>query len=143
MDNEAQTVQGSRPVLVWDLPTRLFHWLLVTFVVSSFATGKIGGNWMLYHEWCGEVILALLIFRVVWGFIGSAPSRFRTFLAGPTTVVTAAVLLAVTGSNSGVPTVAVAVILPSAVGITAIVAVADAPSARLGKSQKMTLPKAL
>jgi cytochrome b len=86
MKNEADRVQGDTPVRVWDLPTRLFHWLLVALVVSSFATGKIGGNWMLYHERCGEVILALLMFRIVWGFIGSSPSRFRTFLARPATV---------------------------------------------------------
>ena len=86
MKNETDRVQGDTPLRVWDLPTRLFHWLLVALVVSSFATGKIGGNWMLYHERCGEAILALLMFRIVWGFIGSSPSRFRTFLAGPTTV---------------------------------------------------------
>ena len=93
MDNEAQTVQGSRPVLVWDFPTRLFHWLLVALVIASFASGKIGGNAMWYHERCGEAILALLIFRLVWGFIGSTPSRFRTFLAGPSTVVRYALTL--------------------------------------------------
>ena len=93
MDNEAQTVQGSRPILVWDLPTRLFHWLLVALVTASFASGKIGGNAMWYHERCGEAILALLIFRLVWGFIGSTPSRFRTFLAGPSTVVRYALTL--------------------------------------------------
>ena len=87
MDKEKRTVHGFRPVLVWDLPTRLFHWLLVALVAVSFATGKIGGNAMLYHEWCGEAILALLMFRVVWGFIGSSPSRFRTFLAGPAAVL--------------------------------------------------------
>jgi cytochrome b len=86
MDELKHNTSGLRPVLVWDLPTRVFHWLLVSLVVSSFITGKTGGNWMLYHERCGEAILALLIFRVVWGFIGSAPSRFRTFLAGPATV---------------------------------------------------------
>jgi cytochrome b len=77
---------GRTETLVWDLPTRLFHWLLVALVVLSFTTGKIGGNAMPYHERCGEAILALLMFRVVWGFIGSSPSRFRTFLAGPATV---------------------------------------------------------
>jgi cytochrome b len=86
MDDTDQSPQGVGPVLVWDLPTRLFHWLLVVLVASSFATGKAGGNWMLYHEQCGEAILALLIFRVLWGFIGSTPSRFRTYLAGPATV---------------------------------------------------------
>ena len=86
MKNETNRVQGDTLLRVWDLPTRLFHWLLVALVVSSFTTGKIGGNAMLYHARCGEAILALLMFRVVWGFIGSSPSRFRTFLARPATV---------------------------------------------------------
>jgi cytochrome b len=86
MAEKEQTLQGLGAVRVWDLPTRIFHWLLVALVAASFATGKAGGNAMIYHEWCGEAILALLIFRIVWGFIGSAPSRFGTFLAGPSTV---------------------------------------------------------
>jgi cytochrome b len=86
MAEKEQTLQGLGAVRVWDLPTRIFHWLLVTLVAASFAAGKAGGNAMIYHEWCGEAILALLIFRIVWGFIGSAPSRFGTFLAGPSTV---------------------------------------------------------
>jgi cytochrome b len=86
MKNEKNRVQDDTLVRVWDLPTRLFHWLLVASVAASFATGKLGGNWMPYHERCGGVILALLIFRLVWGFVGSAASRFHTFLAGPSTV---------------------------------------------------------
>jgi cytochrome b len=87
MDPKKRTRGSRRPILVWDLPTRLFHWLLVALVAVSFASGKVGGNWMIYHERCGETILVLLIFRLAWGFIGSTPSRFRTFLAGPGTVV--------------------------------------------------------
>jgi cytochrome b len=86
MGKKKRTWRGSRPVQIWDLPTRLFHWLLVALVAASFASGKVGGNAMFYHEWCGEAILGLLIFRLVWGFIGSTPSRFRTFLVGPSTV---------------------------------------------------------
>ncbi len=86
MGKKKRPWRGSRPVLIWDLPTRLFHWLLAALVVASFASGKLGGNAMAYHERCGEAILALLLFRVAWGFIGSAPSRFSTFLAGPSTV---------------------------------------------------------
>ena len=73
-------------VLVWDLPTRLFHWLLVILVGTSFVTAKMGGNAMHYHEWSGFVILALLLFRVVWGFVGSRESRFGAFIRGPATV---------------------------------------------------------
>ena len=86
MGKKKRTRRSSRPLLIWDLPTRLFHWLLVALVTVSFASGKVGGNAMLTHEWCGAAILALLIFRLIWGFVGSAPSRFRTFLALPSTV---------------------------------------------------------
>jgi len=87
MGKKKRTWRGSRPVVIWDLPTRLFHWFLAALVAAAFASGKVGGNAMLYHEWCGEAILALLFFRVAWGFIGSGPSRFDTFLAGPSTVL--------------------------------------------------------
>ncbi len=86
MAKKKRTRRGPRAVMIWDLPTRLFHWLLAALVVASFASGKIAGNAMVYHEWCGGAILALLLFRAVWGFIGSTPSRFRTFLSGPSTV---------------------------------------------------------
>lgn len=87
MGKKKRTWRGSRPVLIWDLPTRLFHWLLAALVAAAFAAGKAGGNAMLYHEWCGEAVLALLLFRVAWGFIGSGPSRFTAFLTGPSTVL--------------------------------------------------------
>jgi cytochrome b len=79
---------GSQPaaIMVWDLPTRLFHWLLVALLAASFVTAKTGGNAMQYHEWCGIMILALLVFRVIWGFVGSRPSRFKDFVKGPTAV---------------------------------------------------------
>ncbi len=78
---------GQTKTPVWDLPTRLFHWLLVLLVAISFVTVEIGGNAMQYHERSGFAILALLLFRVVWGGIGSAPSRFKTFLKGPAAVL--------------------------------------------------------
>ena len=86
-EQTAATSIGLSRVLVWDLPTRVFHWLLVTLVIVSFVTGNIGGNAMQYHEWSGCAILALLVFRGVWGFIGSEPSRFKSFLKGPAVVL--------------------------------------------------------
>jgi len=74
-------------IMVWDLPTRLFHWLLVIFVIISFVTGYLGENTMQYHEWSGYTILTLLLFRLVWGFAGSRESRFMTFIRGPSAVV--------------------------------------------------------
>lgn len=75
---------GERRVKVWDLPTRLFHWLLVVLLGVSWYTGKSGGiDEMTWHLWSGYAILALLIFRLVWGGIGSTTARFTHFVAGP------------------------------------------------------------
>jgi cytochrome b len=87
MMNETNRVQRYTPLRVWDLPTRLFHWLLVLLVTISFVTVEIGGNAMQYHERSGFTILALLLFRLTWGLLGSQPSRFKTFLKGPATVL--------------------------------------------------------
>ncbi len=73
-------------IQVWDIPTRLFHWLLVGLVILSFITGKIGISAMKYHEWSGFGILVLVGFRLVWGFMGGRHSRFGSFVKGPATV---------------------------------------------------------
>jgi cytochrome b len=70
-------------VRVWDLPTRLFHWLLVTCVVGLVVTGKVGGNATEWHARLGYTVLALLLFRLAWGFVGGRWSRFRSFLYTP------------------------------------------------------------
>ena len=66
---------------VWDMPTRLFHWAVVLLVLFSYVTVQI--NWMQIHYWSGYTMLTLLLFRLVWGFIGSETSRFRHFLRSP------------------------------------------------------------
>ena len=80
-------------VLVWDLPTRLFHWLLLICLILSFVTGIIGGNLMEYHMLSGYAISVLLIFRIAWGFCGSRTARFSSFVKGPATVFAYAVML--------------------------------------------------
>jgi cytochrome b len=70
-------------IRVWDLPTRIFHWALVALVVFSFTTGKIGGTWLEWHMKSGYTILALVLFRVAWGIVGSDTARFSHFLRGP------------------------------------------------------------
>lgn len=84
--NQKKGAPSPEPVVVWDLPTRLFHWLLVLLVIISFVTAKMGGNAMQYHEWSGFAILALLLFRLAWGIVGSHESRFTTFVKGPAAV---------------------------------------------------------
>jgi cytochrome b len=68
---------------VWDLPTRIFHWALVALAVFSFTTGKVGGAWMEWHLKSGYAVLALLLFRLLWGLAGSTTSRFAHFVRGP------------------------------------------------------------
>lgn len=66
---------------------RLFHWLLVALVVFSFITGKLGGYWLEWHMRSGAAILALLVFRIAWGFVGTDTARFAQFLRGPATAL--------------------------------------------------------
>lgn len=70
---------------VWDLPLRLFHWGLVIAVVTSVVTVNMGR--MDLHERSGLTILALVIFRVVWGFTGGHHARFGNFLRSPVAIV--------------------------------------------------------
>ena len=70
-------------VLVWDWPTRLFHWLLVCTVGLSLITGIVGGNWIEWHGRLGLLIIGLLSFRVVWGLVGTRYARFSSFIPTP------------------------------------------------------------
>jgi cytochrome b len=76
-----------RLVRVWDLPTRVFHWLLAASVVASVITAKVGGNAMVWHIRLGLLALALLSFRLAWGFVGGYWSRFAAFVPSPTEVM--------------------------------------------------------
>ncbi len=78
---------ATQTVRVWDLPTRMFHWLLALTVIASVVSGQIGGNAMVWHTRLGLVVLALLAFRAVWGFVGGYWSRFASFAYGPRSVL--------------------------------------------------------
>jgi cytochrome b len=75
------TGEPGRRVRVWDLPTRLFHWLVVALVAAAYATWR--RNWMDWHAWFGEALLALVLWRLLWGFFGSDTARFSRFLVSP------------------------------------------------------------
>jgi len=77
----------SAPVRVWDLPTRLFHWALAAFVACSVVTVKLGGFWMDWHMRSGYAILALVLFRILWGFAGSRYALFSSFVRRPAEVI--------------------------------------------------------
>ncbi|QWE16162.1 cytochrome b/b6 domain-containing protein [Polynucleobacter sp. AP-Nino-20-G2] len=70
-------------IRIWDLPIRLFHWLLVACIVASFITVEIGGNAMEWHAILGYCILVLVVFRICWGFVGSHHARFVHFIPSP------------------------------------------------------------
>lgn len=74
---------SSHTVRIWDLPTRLFHWLLALCIVALVVTAKLGGNAMNWHLSLGHAVLALLIFRLLWGLVGGYWSRFGNFFHSP------------------------------------------------------------
>ena len=75
----------ARSIRVWDLPTRLFHWALALIVVCLLATGF--GGVMEWHFRFGYTALSLLLFRMIWGFIGGRWSRFSAFIYAPRSLV--------------------------------------------------------
>ena len=73
----------QQSVRIWDLPTRVFHWTLAAAVMGMVVTAKVGGNAMEWHIRLGHVVLALLVFRIVWGLVGGHWSRFTGFALSP------------------------------------------------------------
>jgi len=70
-------------IRLWDLPTRLFHWLLALCVIAALVSGQIGGKLIELHGQIGLVIVGLVAFRLVWGFSGSTYARFAHFFPTP------------------------------------------------------------
>ena len=85
MTEELTTAPAGAPdavrVAVWDLPTRLVHWLFVLLVCVSWWTAETGR--LEWHRWSGYGLLALVLFRTYWGFAGSSTARFGRFVRGP------------------------------------------------------------
>ena len=70
---------------VWDLPTRLVHWVLVALIAFSWWSAE--NDRMEWHLWSGFGILTLLLFRILWGLFGSSTARFANFVRGPSAVL--------------------------------------------------------
>jgi len=70
----------NKIIRVWDLPIRVFHWLLVLCIIGSLVSVNLGENAIEWHAYFGYSVLTLLIFRIVWGFVGSTHARFASFL---------------------------------------------------------------
>ncbi|NND68326.1 MAG: hydrogenase [Halioglobus sp.] len=72
--------EGTAVVPLWDIPTRVFHWSLVVLVPAAWWTAE--NQYYDIHQWIGITVLSLVLFRVIWGFIGSWHSRFVDFIVG-------------------------------------------------------------
>ncbi len=83
--HSAQPAVDTESIRVWDLPTRLFHWLLTLAVIGLVVTAKVGGNAMAWHFRLGYLVLGLMVFRLLWGVVGGRWSRFASFIYRPTT----------------------------------------------------------
>jgi len=73
---------NRKRILVWDLPTRLFHWLLAATFAGAWLTAE-SERWIGVHVTLGYTFAGLIVFRVVWGFVGSRYARFSSFVTGP------------------------------------------------------------
>jgi cytochrome b len=77
---------GKSGALIWDLPLRLCHWLLVLAVLGCWVTYRVGIEAFNWHVWCGYAVLVLAAFRIVWGFVGPRHARFANFVRGPASI---------------------------------------------------------
>jgi cytochrome b len=68
---------------VWDLPVRIFHWLLVLAIIGAYVSNRAGVEYFNYHLWCGYTVVVLVSFRILWGIVGTYHARFRNFVRGP------------------------------------------------------------
>lgn len=74
-------------VRIWDLPTRVFHWVLAACVIGLVVTGQVGGNAMVWHFRLGYAVLTLWLFRLAWGFVGGHWSRWHQLPLAPAHVL--------------------------------------------------------
>jgi len=77
----------KRRIRVWDIPTILFHWLLVLLTIAAFITGFLGASLIDAHYQIGLAIAGLLAFRLVWGVMGSTYARFVQFVPSPARIL--------------------------------------------------------
>lgn len=84
MDFSTENTSGSvQKVKVWDAPVRLFHWTLAAAIFFMWFSADQGGSWLVWHLRCGLLVIALVVFRIIWGFVGSDTARFAQFVKGP------------------------------------------------------------
>ncbi len=76
------TPSPDRPTLVWDLPVRVFHWLLVLSIAGAWLSAE-SERWALVHVTLGLTAAFLVAFRLLWGLVGTRTARFTQFVRGP------------------------------------------------------------
>jgi len=79
-------MQETESIKVWDISVRVFHWALVVFFALAYITGEIETETL--HAWAGYIIIGLLIYRIVWGLIGTKYARFSDFIYSPAQIMT-------------------------------------------------------
>jgi len=84
---QARPDDAPATVRAWDVPTRLFHWTLVTLIVMAWVSRKYGDANLVWHTWNGYAILVLIVYRIIWGLIGGSTARFSGFVNGPMTAI--------------------------------------------------------
>lgn len=73
--------------LIWDIPTRLFHWLIVASLLAQYATVEWLENKVQWHFYIGYFTLFLVVFRLLWGIVGTQHAKFSSFVTGPKAVL--------------------------------------------------------
>lgn len=81
------TTSKRYAISVWDISIRLFHWSLVVGIGFMWFSGEEGGNIMSWHIYIGYCMLGLILYRLIWGVIGSPYARFSSFLKGPSSTL--------------------------------------------------------
>jgi cytochrome b len=84
---DTRTIPRRVGTRIWDLPTRLFHWSLVAAISGALLTQYLGGTAMVWHFRFGYATLTLVLFRIIWGFVGTRHARFANFVRKPLDVI--------------------------------------------------------
>lgn len=84
--NGAPVESAQGDVLVWDLPLRITHWLLVVAVAGAWITHYVGTQAFAWHQRFGYAVLVLVLFRIAWGIVGTRHARFAAFVRGPAAI---------------------------------------------------------
>lgn len=86
MNEPSAAAAPGRKIRVWDLPTRIAHWLLVALIPTSWWAAEVAHR-LDWHRWSGYAILGVVLFRLYWGLAGAETSRFAHFVRGPGTIL--------------------------------------------------------